>query len=242
MPRRLCVFVCLSVCFQTVTSIASAAVFFLIKYIITHRSSLRTKVIGFRPRSSLKIGFLANSSYFGIKDFYSTIKLPSVGLDLMITGSKVYCFPFWADLVLLKTFKSLYNYTLLFQLNYLSPWIDAKTKVTLKMPQLVKPLWVKRALTQLTNDVIVICILLLDTSFRQKCLRTFESWLLCIGRLISKTDNIMHFACLVKPAGVDLVSWLTYLFGGHTSTCQVSLERKALDSWTSDYQVEYHWR
>lgn len=98
----------------------------------------------------------------------------------------------------------------------------------------MKPLWVKRALTQLANDVIVICILLLDTSFRQKCLRTFESWLLCIGRLISKTDNIMHFACLVKPAGVDLVSWLTYLFGGHTSTCQVSSER-FLNQWLSGW-------
>ena len=190
---------------------------------------MRTNVIRFRPRSSMKIGFLANLSYFRINDFLQQQKkLPPVGLDLIKL--------IWADLV------SLYNYTLLFQLNYLSPWIDAKTKVTLKMPQLVKPLWVKRALTQLANDVIVICILLLDTSFRQKCLRTFESWLLCIGRLISKTDNIMHFACLVKPAGVDLVSWLSYLFGGHTSTCQVSLERRALDSWTSDHQVEYHWR
>ena len=32
------------------------------------------------------------------------------------------------------------------------------------------------------------------------------SWLLCIGRLVSKTDNVMHFACLVKQACVDLVS------------------------------------
>ena len=32
------------------------------------------------------------------------------------------------------------------------------------------------------------------------------SWLLCIGRLVSKTDNVMHFACLVKHASVDLVS------------------------------------
>ena len=26
------------------------------------------------------------------------------------------------------------------------------------------------------------------------------SWLLCIGRLVSKTDNVMHFACLVEQA------------------------------------------
>ena len=32
------------------------------------------------------------------------------------------------------------------------------------------------------------------------------SWLLCIGRLVSKTDNVMHFACLVKQGSVDLVS------------------------------------
>ena len=31
-------------------------------------------------------------------------------------------------------------------------------------------------------------------------------WLLCIGRLVSKTDNVMHFAHLVKQASVDLVS------------------------------------
>ena len=28
------------------------------------------------------------------------------------------------------------------------------------------------------------------------------SWLLCIGRLVSKTDNVMHFACLVEQASV----------------------------------------
>ena len=29
---------------------------------------------------------------------------------------------------------------------------------------------------------------------------------LCIGRLVSSTDNIMHISCLVKQASVDLVS------------------------------------
>ena len=28
------------------------------------------------------------------------------------------------------------------------------------------------------------------------------SWLLCIGRLVSKTDNVMHFARLVEQASV----------------------------------------
>ena len=32
------------------------------------------------------------------------------------------------------------------------------------------------------------------------------SWLLCIGRLVSKTDNVMHFARLVRQASVDLAS------------------------------------
>ena len=37
------------------------------------------------------------------------------------------------------------------------------------------------------------------------------SWLLCIGRLVSKTENVMHFAQLVKQPSVDSVSdW--YLF------------------------------
>ena len=36
--------------------------------------------------------------------------------------------------------------------------------------------------------------------------KTKVSWLLCIGRLVSKTDNVMHFARLVKQASVDLVS------------------------------------
>ena len=47
------------------------------------------------------------------------------------------------------------------------------------------------------------------------------SWLLCIGRLVSKTDNVMHFARLVKQACVDLVSdlfglWAICLFLGLT--------------------------
>ena len=31
-----------------------------------------------------------------------------------------------------------------------------------------------------------------DTSFQQKCLKLKVSWLLCIDRLVSKTDNVMH--------------------------------------------------
>ena len=48
------------------------------------------------------------------------------------------------------------------------------------------------------------------------------SWLLCIGRLVSKTDNVMHFARLVKQASIDLVSdlfglWAVCLFLGLTN-------------------------
>ena len=32
------------------------------------------------------------------------------------------------------------------------------------------------------------------------------SWLLSNGKLVSKTDNVMHFARLVKQVCVDLVS------------------------------------
>ena len=42
------------------------------------------------------------------------------------------------------------------------------------------------------------------------------SCLLCIGRLVSKTDNVMHFACLVEQASVtrfcDL--YVYYRLGG----------------------------
>ena len=31
------------------------------------------------------------------------------------------------------------------------------------------------------------------------------SWLLCIGILVSKTDNVMHFAHLVKQVSVDCI-------------------------------------
>ena len=41
------------------------------------------------------------------------------------------------------------------------------------------------------------------------------SWILCIGRLVSKTDNVIHFARLVKQAGVDLVSWPICLYGAY---------------------------
>ena len=40
------------------------------------------------------------------------------------------------------------------------------------------------------------------------------SWLFGIGRLVSETDNVMHFACLVKQASVDLVSDLFGLRAG----------------------------
>ena len=42
------------------------------------------------------------------------------------------------------------------------------------------------------------------------------SWLLCIGRLVSKTDNVMHFARLVEQASAtgfcDLFVYRSKLF------------------------------
>ena len=51
------------------------------------------------------------------------------------------------------------------------------------------------------------------------------SWLLCIGRLVSKTDNVMHFACLVKQASVDLVSdlFVYYRLGYKPFVCSWGL-------------------
>ena len=37
------------------------------------------------------------------------------------------------------------------------------------------------------------------------------SWLLCIVRLVSKTDNAMHFTLLVKQASVDFTSHLYFI-------------------------------
>ena len=42
--------------------------------------------------------------------------------------------------------------------------------------------------------------------FSVQMLKAKVSWLLCIGRLVSKTDNVMYFAKLVKQVSVDLVS------------------------------------
>ena len=38
------------------------------------------------------------------------------------------------------------------------------------------------------------------------------SWLLCVGKLVSKADNIMHFAHLVKQVSVDHVFMTKILF------------------------------
>ena len=37
------------------------------------------------------------------------------------------------------------------------------------------------------------------------------SWLLCIGILVSKTDNVMHFAHLVKQVSVNYVFMIDIL-------------------------------
>ena len=48
-----------------------------------------------------------------------------------------------------------------------------------------------------------------DTSFKQKSL-------LCIGRLVFKTDNIMHLAHLVKQVSVDYVFITKIIFTMHS--------------------------
>ena len=64
------------------------------------------------------------------------------------------------------------------------------------------------SLTRLTNDAS-------RHQFLAQMPKAKVSWLLCIGRLVSKTDNVMHFARLVKQAGVDLVSRPICLYGAY---------------------------
>ena len=40
--------------------------------------------------------------------------------------------------------------------------------------------------------------------------------LLCLGRLVSKIDNVVYLSCLVKQTSVDRVSRPMSVFGGHT--------------------------
>ena len=64
------------------------------------------------------------------------------------------------------------------------------------------------SLMQLTNDAS-------RHQFLAQMPKAKVSWLLCIGRLVSKTGNVMHFAHLVKQASVDLVSRPICLFGAY---------------------------
>ena len=64
------------------------------------------------------------------------------------------------------------------------------------------------SLTRLTNDAS-------RHQFLAQMLKAKVSWLLCIGRLVFKTDNVMHFARLVKQAGVDMVSRPICLYGAY---------------------------
>ena len=50
------------------------------------------------------------------------------------------------------------------------------------------------------------------------------SWLLCIGRLVSKIDNAMHFARLIKQVSVDLVSQSICLLWRSESWCYIGGE------------------
>ena len=49
------------------------------------------------------------------------------------------------------------------------------------------------------------------TSVLAEMLEAKVSWLLCFGRLVSKIDNVMHFARLVKQASVDY--WHSFTTG-----------------------------
>ena len=52
------------------------------------------------------------------------------------------------------------------------------------------------------------------------------SCLLCLGRLVSRPDNVMHFACLVKQTSVDLVSdlFVHYKLGCEPFVCSWGLQ------------------
>ena len=50
--------------------------------------------------------------------------------------------------------------------------------------------------------------MLLQISFLAQVLKAKVSWLLYLGRMASKIDNVIHFACFVTQVIVDLVSWL----------------------------------
>ena len=61
--------------------------------------------------------------------------------------------------------------------------------------------------------------------FKAEMSKAEVSWLLCIGRLVSKTDNVMHFARLVKQGCVDLVSdlFVYYRLGCEPFVCSWGL-------------------
>ena len=74
------------------------------------------------------------------------------------------------------------------------------------------------------------------------------SWLLCIERLISKADNVIHFACLVKQACVDLVSdqFVYYRLGCELFVCFWDLHlpssmRKSFVVFFFDFWLELGW-
>ena len=56
------------------------------------------------------------------------------------------------------------------------------------------------------------------------------SWLLSIGRLVSKTDNVMHLAHLVKQVSVDVVGW---------SSCGQSHQRQRHPMWSRETSINF---
>ena len=78
------------------------------------------------------------------------------------------------------------------------------------------PLWVKSLAWSPPRHQILV-----------QMLKAKVLWLFCISRLVSKTDNVIHFACLVKQASVDLVSYLFvyYRLGCEPFVCSWGLHK-----------------
>ena len=94
--------------------------------------------------------------------------------------------------------------------------------------------WVKLPHARLTNDAS-------RHQFLVQMPKAKVSWLLCIGRLVSKTDNVMHFARLVKQASADW-SLAPYLsFGAYTQTVKSYIPGVIWDyeEWQST-NVQFH--
>ena len=89
--------------------------------------------------------------------------------------------------------------------SYVLSWPSIPVATTYMSQETLTSHWVPcnhcelSSLMQLTNNVS-------RHQFLAQMLEAKVSWLHSPGRLVSKIDNVMHFACLVKQASVDSVS------------------------------------